>query len=308
MKKSVEFSGKIIHFIKKAIKAFTPYGLIVLFRLYSSNKKTDQIEPVTVCYDDVPFSEINEDLSVKMCYGEALLPEINKKEPVKICYDDASLPEFIESISFVVVTSGRYLDRLTNLLKMASILADETVVILDNDKKSIYEKIKSYADTVVVLPGKGCFEAYSRDIFRYCTKTWILRVDDDETLSLSCTKEKLKKLISDRTAAAYWLPRKWFIDTKSFIISEPWYPDYQLRLFRNQICFFELPDFIHSALVVHGNTKKTDEFCLEHWDLMYKNRKQREDKVKYYDTLLPGNGCYRYYLYEDEKVETVIDR
>jgi hypothetical protein len=160
-----------------------------------------------------------------------------------------------------------------------------------------------FSDVVVMLPGKGCYEAYSRDIFRYCAKSWILRLDDDETLSANCTRDVLKVLISDRTVFAYRIPRKWFVGANSYISSPPWYPDYQLRLFRNQISCVDLPQYIHSSLTVHGNTKKVEHFHLNHWDLLYKSRSQREEKVKYYDTLLPGNGCGKYYLYEDENVE-----
>jgi hypothetical protein len=253
-------------FLKKALKAVLPYGVIILYRRLK--------KPATVC-----------------------------EKAVKMNYDDNPLPSLSEEISFVIVTSGRYLDSLINLLKSVSELVDETVVILDNDDEGIRDKIKMFSDVVVMLPGKGCYEAYSRDIFRYCTKSWILRLDDDETLSANCTKDMLKRLISDRTVFAYWIPRKWFVDANSYISSSPWYPDYQLRLFRNQISCVELPQYIHSPLTVHGNTEKVEHFHLNHWDLIYKSRSEREKKVKYYDALLPGNGYGKYYLYEDEKIE-----
>jgi hypothetical protein len=255
-------------FCKKMIKAVVPYGFIFLWRY------------------------------IKGRHVKAL------GKPVLIRYDDAPLPVLNEDISFVVVTSGRYPDRLMALLKQASSLADERVVILDSEDRSLYDTVRQAADTVIMLPGKGCFEGYSRDIFRYCGKTWILRLDDDETLSSTCTKDVLQSLIGDRTVSAYWIPRKWFINSESYITSNPWYPDYQLRLYRNQISFVELPPYIHSPLTVHGTTKTIDAFCLEHWDLVFNDRKAREKKVKYYDTLLPGNGCSAYYLYEDSKVET----
>jgi hypothetical protein len=105
--------------------------------------------------------------------------------------------------------------------------------------------------------------------------------------------------MSKRLINAWWIPRKWFVDKTHYICSGQWYPDYQLRLFRNIPGILTLPGRIHESLRVLGRNERLDEICLEHWDLLTP-REMREKKTAHYNNLLPGNGRTSFYLYEDE--------
>lgn len=208
------------------------------------------------------------------------------------------------SISFVVVTRAAHLERLLSLLQSLIPLKDELCVILDSTDTHAYEEVSKVADRVEVIVGKGYPEHCAIDIFNICTKEWIFRMDDDETLSPECTRELLQKYISDRTKAAYWIPRKWYISPTEYIATSPWMPDCQMRLHRNLPAIINAPKHIHTHFEVMGKNATINQFCIKHWDLIWNNREKREEKVRYYDLLLPGNECGCYYLYETENIGT----
>jgi hypothetical protein len=170
---------------------------------------------------------------------------------IEIQHDSDPLPRMQSEISFVVVTSAKNEKRLVTLLESLASLKDELVLILDNYDISIFNKLLSYADKVVQIPGKGSFEAYSKDILRHCSKDWIFRIDDDETLNAECTREILQNYISDRTVMSYWIPRKWYINEHEYIVNAPWFPDYQMRLYRNLPGAITLPTRIHEPTLIY---------------------------------------------------------
>src|SRR5262245_40023715 len=111
-------------------------------------------------------------------------------------------------ISAVVVTNGKKMERLTDLLGKLKNLSDELVVIVDSTEYSMYRMIEVYTRNIKFSPGKGFFEAYYEDILRNCTCEWILRIDDDEALDDAWSKEELQKLSADTYATGYWFPRR----------------------------------------------------------------------------------------------------
>ncbi|MCI9236377.1 MAG: hypothetical protein HFG24_10475 [Anaerotruncus sp.] len=267
---------------------------------------------------ETPLSEIIQSeafLNFEASVNQPLLDLERCPDVCKSCTNPDRVSTFIEqdyrllesresSISFVVVTRAIHLGRLLSLLHSLVPLKDELCVILDSTDQYAYEEISKVADRVEVMVGKGCFEAYELDIFNICTKDWIFRMDDDETLSPECTRELLQQYVSDRTKAAYWIPRKWYISPEEHIVTSPWMPDYQLRLYRNLPAIIELPNCIHASKNIMGKNAAINQFCIQHWDLIWNSREKREEKVRYYERLLPGNGCDCYYLYETENIGT----
>jgi hypothetical protein len=236
-------------------------------------------------------------MSVQMC---------NQTDIVitEITYDDNDWLRTKAELTSVVVSMAKYPETLIALLKTLDSISDEVVLILDNGTPDIMEKFKNYATTIVALPGKGSLEAYSKDILNYCTKEWILRVDDDETLSREFTRDVIQYYISDRYVTSYWIPRRWYVNETEFLINKPWYPDYQLRLFRNLPAIITLPSKIHEPLKVLGNAANINEIHLNHFDLTIASREEREQKVARYEALNPGQSNKMYYLYEDYLYDT----
>lgn len=211
------------------------------------------------------------------------------------------------TLTFVVVTRGQDIKRLKKLLSIMKDLSDEIVVILDSEDNDIFEQILPYADQVKVIPNKGSFEAYIEDIFIYCTKEWIFRLDDDETLDNSWTRSIINNYISDSSSNSYWIPRKWFINADEFINIKPWFPDYQLRLFRNLPSIIKMPTRVHEPMYVYGAKKRIDGYYIEHWDLCLNDKKTRQSKVRIYESLAPQNGTDKFYLFEDYPFDTEIE-
>lgn len=211
------------------------------------------------------------------------------------------------AVSFVVVTNASQPDSLTILLDSMKPLCDERVVILDNDNIDTFRMLSEHAENVKVCVGKGSFEAYTPDILRHCRSEWIFRLDDDESLDSTWTRETFDRYITDRTAVAYWIPRKWYITEKTFINIQPWFPDHQLRLFKNLPEITSLPAQIHDSLKVSGEIRRIDSHFIDHWDLIRSNRKSRENKVARYQRLRPDNGNEKYYLFEDYAYDVQYD-
>lgn len=62
---------------------------------------------------------------------------------------------------------------------------------------------------------------------------WILYLDSDEMVSPELLEE-IPALIQDKDVEGYWIPRKTFISPDTYLKHGLFYPDYQLRLFRNK--------------------------------------------------------------------------
>lgn len=62
---------------------------------------------------------------------------------------------------------------------------------------------------------------------------WILVLDADESLS-NRSRPIIEKLIQLKQFDGYWLPRRNYISVNTYLRHGLFYPDYQLRLFRNE--------------------------------------------------------------------------
>lgn len=62
---------------------------------------------------------------------------------------------------------------------------------------------------------------------------WILVLDTDEMLSKEAM-QAIPKLIQDKNIDGYWFRRRWYYDKTHYLKHGLFYPDYQLRLFRNK--------------------------------------------------------------------------
>jgi hypothetical protein len=136
-----------------------------------------------------------------------------------------------------------------------------------------------------------------------CSSDWILRIDSDEVASPSIVGA-LGELISNRYVRQYWFPRRWLFGEPGRWLNEPpWWPDYQLRLYRND-CFLSFAGILHSSAVSQPPSGYT-ELPLYHLDLLVNGYESRQRKAAVYEELrrnlgAPGGGAMneRYYLPE----------
>ena len=173
------------------------------------------------------------------------------------------------------------------LLEPLREVADEIVVAADSrlDEATIAE----YATVADKLLRAEVFhpDHHHHWLHAQCSGEWILRMDADEVTSPALV-EVIPVLMQDRGVRQYWLPRRWlYHDTGSWLDEPPWWPDYQLRLYRND-CFLRFAgSLMHGGAVSQAPAAYLEQ-PLYHLDLLLNSIEQREAKAAFYDSLRPG--------------------
>ena len=93
------------------------------------------------------------------------------------------------------------------------------------------------------------------------TGDWIFILDADEIITPELESE-IRQVISNDSVAGFWVPRKNMIFNK-WIQHSGWYPDYQLRLFRQGKGKYESQHY-HEPLTVSGTTEKLTAHLVHH--------------------------------------------
>lgn len=126
-------------------------------------------------------------------------------------------------------------------------VADEIVVAVD----SRIEDLSGYAavaDTLVRYEFAPPIERPLGWLHEQAHGDWILRIDGDEVLSAELI-EQLPDLLAARDVVQYWIPRRWvFPDVAHALDEQPWWPDFQLRLTRNDPALLWSPGIMHSSI------------------------------------------------------------
>lgn len=128
---------------------------------------------------------------------------------------------------------------------------DSTVNILDMFSVKLYQREwAGYADQKNFAISK-------------CTGDWILVLDADEIVSDSLRDEILKTIKKAGIKTGFFIPRKLYIG-KRWIQYGGYYPDYQLRLFRNNVGGHFPDREVHESLSIKGQ-KDYLKTPLEHY-------------------------------------------
>lgn len=110
--------------------------------------------------------------------------------------------------------------------------ADEIVVVDMQSQDKTIEIAQKYTDKIYAYKDVGFADPARNFALAKASKNWILIVDADEEIPKTL-KTKILELINLETQTqAYFLPRKNLIWGK-WIEHSGWWPDYQLRLFKN---------------------------------------------------------------------------
>jgi hypothetical protein len=193
--------------------------------------------------------------------------------------------------------------RLRALLEPFREVADEVVVAADASLgEETLAEYGSVADRLLRMEVVNS-ERHLAWLHAQCKGDWIFRIDADEVAS-GALVGALKGLTRNNNIRQYWFPRRWlFGGAKNWLNEPPWWPDYQLRLYRND-CFLRFSGFQHSTATSQPPDMYT-ELPLYHLDLVVNSYESRELKAARYDALrpglqAPGGGAMneRYYLPE----------
>jgi hypothetical protein len=179
-------------------------------------------------------------------------------------------------------------------------LVDEFVVLIDTTRATdeTYAIADELGTAVRHVEGKGFVEAHLEEMVEACTAEWILRLDSDEQLSAGWLDGGWRnRLIGNYTH--FTVPRRWLHPSGGYIDCEPWWPDPQMRLFRNDLSLLTFPRQIHEPTAVRGPGDYLPELPINHHVLRLSTRGQREEKVRHYTRLRPELPLGHYYLFED---------
>ena len=182
-------------------------------------------------------------------------------------------------------------------------VADEIVVAADS--RAGQDDLDAYASACDRLL-RIEYQLYERHLgwmHAQCRGDWILRVDGDELLAPALVRQ-LPELTRRRDVHQYVMPRRWlYPDGKHWLDELPWWPDYQIRLVRNDAQLrFRGADHTAAEPVRPALCLGAPAAALE---FLTASIEHRENKVRRYDAtapdlVAPGGGvhAHRFYLPE----------
>jgi SAM-dependent methyltransferase len=185
--------------------------------------------------------------------------------------------------------------------------ADEIVVCLDRDAPDgSRDAALMFTSRVYDIESEGHFESAQPLLAAHCSGEYLLRLDDDECLAGTWTREGFDGLARMNSITHFLLFRRWIIPPGDLFLSNlPWFPDLQLRLFRNDPRLIVWPDQVHDHMKVGGRGIVMADRFIDHWDLVSSSRPEREKKCARYRAIRPEHDLSYCYLYEDEEIQTL---
>lgn len=185
------------------------------------------------------------------------------------------------TVSFITRDSEQ---TLTRAIAQARRFADEVVVGVDADSRDrTWELAGDLADTVYRFKHPNQLSPAHMLALRYCRGEWILRLDDDEYMETGF-EQIIPELLATPHFTHYYLSRKMVVSETPprYMHALPWYPNYVLRLFRNDPSLIWKPPRFHSGYFVAGQGAHESRYSILHYEAMLCSPEQREQKLRMY--------------------------
>jgi predicted O-methyltransferase YrrM len=189
-------------------------------------------------------------------------------------------------------------DRLPRLLDEAATFADEIVVGVDDaSTDGTFDVARSGADTVYRFRHDGEPSPARVLTLDYTTCDWVLLLDDDEGVD-AAFPDVLGQLVADERYTHWWLLRKWVVglDPLRHLEVSPWFPDFQLRLFRADPKLVWKPIGVHTGLRVMGPSGREVRTSLLHYEPLTLDDDARAVKLERYRRRGSGTAQDGYYV------------
>ena len=133
------------------------------------------------------------------------------------------------------------------------VFADEIIVINNSSIDKTEDVVRKYTDKIFTRPNNPMLNINKNFGFSKATGEWILCLDADERVTPELQREMLSTINNQQsTISGFWIPRKNIIFGK-WIEHTGWYPDHQLRVFRNGKGKFP-EKHVHEMVKVSGET------------------------------------------------------
>ena len=193
------------------------------------------------------------------------------------------------TLSILCVTNNEYAgtDRfIEHFRELADDIDAELVLGLDREKAQA-APFRKLADTFVDLKASTVVEDVMNEAVQHCSGEYILRLDDDETVSPALRMWLKNKVYLDSFGRLFAFPRVYFYgDEKHVIVNQGIYPDLQTRLGLKPLMFGL--NYVHA-----GNPNGTGvvvPYAIEHHKLLVRSLEDRQSIAARYETAKSGAG------------------
>lgn len=150
----------------------------------------------------------------------------------------------------VVVSAYNEEKSIGRCLASVSSLADEIIVVDNTSLDGTAREAKKYTKNIIKKPNNLMLNTNKNVGFSKATSNWILNLDADEVIPEELAKEIKRIINANPSENGFWIKRKNFSFGK-WIQHGLWWPDKQIRLFRNGKGNFPCVH-IHEYIAVEG--------------------------------------------------------
>jgi hypothetical protein len=190
--------------------------------------------------------------------------------------------------------------RIRPLLEYIRGFSDEIVVGVDSKTAdNTFEACQGLADELFMIQNDSLTcNAGLEALVDHCHGDWILRLDDDEFPEPEFIRYKAGILATERYTH-YKLPRLHLSYAQPETLALSWindgylYPDYQMRLFKNDKNLLKFPGAVgHLGIECDGPKGRLNTINLIHLNLAMNPREKREEKLEKYIQRLNGQWVH----------------
>jgi len=157
----------------------------------------------------------------------------------------------------VVIIAYNEEKNIAKCLESVKQIADEIIVVDCESSDKTGAVAKKFTKNVYERPNNPLMKINMNYGFSKAKSDWIFSLDADEQVSPELAKELQIVLETENDVAGYSIPRKNIIFGK-WIENSIWWPDYQLRLFKNGKGKFA-EKHVHEQLDVDGEVGKLEQ-------------------------------------------------
>jgi hypothetical protein len=177
---------------------------------------------------------------------------------------------------------------------------DEVIVLIDQKRATpgTVSRAEKVASRVVLNNRDTWYDPDRFSLLDGCNSDWVFLLEYDEQLSPEWQQAGWRQLLETTNFTHFWILRRWTVPGGRYICDNPWWPDFQLRLFRNNLEGTTFPAKLHDRISIPGPGAGFRSLMIYHHVLTLWSRAEREKRVLLYEEMRPGGGGGHYYVYE----------
>jgi hypothetical protein len=185
------------------------------------------------------------------------------------------------SVGVLTRNSG---ERLAQWLRKVDSFCDEIVVGVDEaSDQQTYDIACQLADVVFRFEHTGISAPARLLPPAFASGDWHLMLDDDEEMD-ERFPGLLPELINDSRYTHYYFPSKWIASTTppTYFCAPPFYPDWHLRLWRNEQALVWHSPEVHKEYLVQGPGCHEPRTATLHYERIFRTDEERQAKLQRY--------------------------